>query len=697
MFLILVQMVRKLANDLRATNLRIAHSNNAILLVVACLISCIQLHGQDKSMVQIKIFDQQLKPVSNLGISINGKEFIPVTGKSVFAEVLAQDLPPKSIKVDKEELEAESWNYSKGTLEVIVRKKNYRLVSVQIINQQAKPMPNLVVVYNGQKKITSTTNASGLIEMPMPLDEALNVERFSIQGYHALKISHADNKKILHIEALSASKPKSDNPVEKPNFLKNFSLDQLDSISSLTVFYSVFKNYEISKLDPSVREKIDAKFNQLVNNLQQKTNVKIISKISDSSFVNGDIKKLVEQARFENELLNNFRNDFDDKIKIINEKLANGASNLKPSERDMLLNDLNVLEDVLQQNENKFYKNISDYRNILSSLKTSFFDIQNLEKRLTVSESKRLEEQKEFRNKVIVFVSVTGVFILLIIMLVLQRYKLEKQRRNLTVANREIKDINDNLEKLVYERTRLLIDAHSEMDIFLYRSSHDLRAPICSIIGLCNLAVKSNVSDDLIGRIYHTAFKMDKLLNKLRFISEINQPSNYSLITLLDKIEFTKRQFGKFINENKIKFLVDCPESIKFYSYAHLVEIIIYHLVDNALFFSSIKLNNHPEVVISAKLQNDELVVSVYDNGIGIDENIRTRLWDMFFVGHELSHGNGLGLYIVTKSIKALNGRIELDSVVNEYTSFVITIPVNTKQTSSLGKAKPQLSIAESV
>jgi signal transduction histidine kinase len=696
MVLILGKMVRKWANDLGVINLSIAYCKS-ILFGLACLVTSTQLYAQDKSMVQIKIFDQQLKSVSNLSISINGKEFIPVAGKSIFAEVLAQDLPPKSIKINKEELEAESWNYSKGTLEIIVRKKNYRVVSIQVINPQGKPIPNLAVVYNGQKKFSNTTNASGLFEIALPLDETLNLHDFIIQGYRTLTISESDNRKMLHVEAVNTSKPKSDSPVEKPIFLKNFSLDQLDSISSLTVFYSIFKNYDISKLDASVRERIDAKFNQLVNNLKKNNNKEIISKISDSSFVNGDIKKLVEQARFENELLNNFRNDFDEKIKIINEKLANGASTLDASERDMLLNDLNVLEEVLQQNENKFYKNISDYRNILSSLKASFFDIQNLEKKLTVSESKRLEEQKAFRNKAIVFVAITIVFGLLIVMLVLQRFQLKKQRENLIVANKEIKDINDNLEKLVYERTRLLIDAHSEMDIFLYRSSHDLRAPICSIIGLCNLAAKNNVSDDLIGRIYHTAFKMDKLLNKLRFISEINQPSNYSQISLLEKIEFTKRQFGKFINENKIKFVVDCPENIRFYSYAHLVEIIIYHLVDNALFFSSIKLNNHPEVVINAKLENDELVVSVYDNGIGIDENIRTRLWDMFFVGHELSHGNGLGLYIVTKSIRALNGRIDLDSVIDEYTAFVITIPVNTKQTSSLGRARAQLSISESV
>ena len=124
-----------------------------------------------------------------------------------------------------------------------------------------------------------------------------------------------------------------------------------------------------------------------------------MGRISDSSFVKNDVKNLLEQAKLENELLDNFRNDFDDKMKIINEKLSGGTSKLTADDREKLLTDLGTLETVLEQNEDKFYKNISDYRIILGSLKASFTDIKELEDKLSLSEMKRREEQQVFRTK----------------------------------------------------------------------------------------------------------------------------------------------------------------------------------------------------------------------------------------------------------------------------------------------------------
>jgi signal transduction histidine kinase len=689
--------MKKLINDQDMVSLKLAWHYKVILLILCgSLIMNFQLLAQDKNLVQIKVFDQQLNSINNLSISINGKEFIPVNGKSTFYEISNEDLPPKFVKISKEELEAESWNYSKGTLEIIVRKKTYRLFKITITDHEAAPVSNTDIVFNGRKKIAATTNGMGVIEIPLAVDEPVVAERFSMPGYQVLKMISSDDRNILQVVSLAHLKKNAD-PVEKPAFLKDFSLDQIDSISSLTVFYAVFKNYEISKLDPGVRKRIDAKFNQLVNALESTSSKEFISKISDSSFVKSDVKSLLDQAKLENELLNNFREEFDEKVSLINNKLSGGAENLNVSERNLLLKDLNLLDDVLRQNEKKFYKNISDYRNILSSLKASFFDMENLENKLTVSEARRLEEEKAFRNRIIIAVSIAVVFGLMIIFLIALRFKLKKQQQNLMDANAEVKRINDNLEKLIYERTRLLIDAHKEMDIFLYRSSHDLRAPLCSIIGLCNLALQNSTADGLIDKISYTAYKMDKMLNKLRFISEINQPSNYSSIDLSSRLALIVCQFERIVNDNNVKVVVECDTDMRFYSYAHLVEIIIYNLVDNALFFSSVKGNNHPRVVISAKLENDNLVVNIYDNGVGVEQDISAKLWDMFFVGHESSRGNGLGLYIVAKSIQALSGKIDFESEPGNYTVFNVTIPVNTRHTASLTHSAPHLTLAEMI
>ena len=67
--------------------------------------------------------------------------------------------------------------------------------------------------------------------------------------------------------------------------------------------------------------------------------------------------------------------------------------------------------------------------------------------------------------------------------------------------------------------------------------------------------------------------------------------------------------------------------------------------------------------------------LNVYDNGVGIEDAIRPKLFQMFFVGNEKSKGSGLGLYIVYKCLDALNGIITVESEVGRYTKFTIIFP----------------------
>ena len=118
-------------------------------------------------------------------------------------------------------------------------------------------------------------------------------------------------------------------------------------------------------MSEETKAKLDAKFNQLVAQLQdsiRRKNTGFIGRISDSSFVNDDIKNLLAQATQESKTLEAQRADFEEKIKIIEDKLASGISTMDESTRSNLLSDLTRLEMILGQNENQFYKNQNDYR-----------------------------------------------------------------------------------------------------------------------------------------------------------------------------------------------------------------------------------------------------------------------------------------------------------------------------------------------
>jgi signal transduction histidine kinase len=169
---------------------------------------------------------------------------------------------------------------------------------------------------------------------------------------------------------------------------------------------------------------------------------------------------------------------------------------------------------------------------------------------------------------------------------------------------------------------------------------------------------------------------MDVMLKKLISISEIKRESeNLSEVKIADAIREVKRKYDHLITQHSIQYNMDCPEDIMFKSSAALLDCIVSNLLENAVFFTSLKHTGHARVEIMVRCTGGDLKVSVYDNGVGIDESIRPQLFNMFFTGHEMSKGNGLGLYMVNKCVLALHGRITLESEANRYTKFEVILP----------------------
>ncbi|HEY9049160.1 MAG TPA: HAMP domain-containing sensor histidine kinase, partial [Ohtaekwangia sp.] len=664
-----------------------SHWNKLRMIVLfATLLTGFSATAQVRQLIQVKTFDEQLKPMKNVEVSINGKPFISTGNKGeVFTELLEADLPIKTIKIKNEQLEPAAWNLSKSILEIAVRKKNYQMVNVMVKEQSNASVGNLSVTYHGKKTTQVTTNTEGKFELPIALDEKIDAaSQFTIKGYNMVDFQQSGQDAILTIAfikpvaattteqksptATAQEKSAAQNQVVNKDYFKNFDLSQLDSIQSLTVFYAIFKNVSMKSMDAATRAKLDSKFNDLVTQLQDslRNNQDVfMGRISDSSFVTEDIKNLVKQATVEGQGLREQRTEFDEKIRIIDEKLKKGFSNLDENTRAMLFSDLLALEQLLSENESRFYKNLSDYRQIINSLKEKYFDFQQLETKLSESEAKRLQEQQAFRKQLFLISIVALVFGVLIVLLITFSSRLRKQKKSLVVANEEVKRVNENLEVIVQDRTKLLAEANRELDTFLYRASHDLRSPVCSIIGLCNIAIHLSNGEpkELVERVVHTTEGMDKLLKKLSIISEINQPTGYTSITLLSMVENVKNRFRNIIEEKHVTFEVDCPADLVFYSYPNLVEVVITNLIENALIYSLMQHGEGPRIVFKAAIWGKYIQFSIRDNGIGVEAGIQHRLFDMFFKGHPDSKGNGLGLYIVQKSVQTLEGNITLESV----------------------------------
>jgi signal transduction histidine kinase len=102
------------------------------------------------------------------------------------------------------------------------------------------------------------------------------------------------------------------------------------------------------------------------------------------------------------------------------------------------------------------------------------------------------------------------------------------------------------------------------------------------------------------------------------------------------------------------------------------------NLIENALYFSSLtKSVQRPAVKVNVIKQNGHIAINLEDNGCGIDPAVKDNIWNMFFVGHERSTGNGLGLYITKKAVRTLQGEVACISGNEGATIFEVRLPVN--------------------
>jgi signal transduction histidine kinase len=631
------------------------------------------LLAQEKQLVQVKTFDHNLQILRNIEVSVNEKPFLSVGSKGVAMLELNAGEQIRSVKIKDEKLEAASWNVSRGIVEIIVRPKSYTIVHMTLTFTDGVPLARTPLVYKGSKPISVTTDQDGKFEIPLPLNETIrSADQFVVAGHNISKLNISTGNLSVERPVVEL-KPE---PVQKAK--PTFDTAELDSIHSLHRFYAVFRTLPINDLDGNTRLRIDNKFRQLVilhDDSITRRATPLVPEISASSPIAEDVHNLLNYVGVETQILESNRADFDDKIRIISEKLERGVVNLTEQDKQLLLQDIDKLEELLAQNESKFNRNQQDYREIIEALRAKYFDIEELQSKLSQAEQQRVEEQKLFNQRMLLGGGVLIVFAIMIVLLITFSGRMRSQAKQLKAANEEVRTINENLEAIVVKRTQLLEESNRELDTFLYRASHDLRSPLRSILGLVN--IKDHIpAPELLNRVTHTVADMDAMLKKLISVSEIKRESEkLHDINISKTLEGIKQRMNEVIVEHGVQVHIDCPKDLVFRSNQVLVDCIVANLMENAIHFSQLKSADHARVEVTARRENGTLNLTVYDNGIGIDESIRPNLFNMFFTGHEKAKGNGLGLYMVSKCVSVLFGTITLESEPNRFTKFKVSLP----------------------
>jgi signal transduction histidine kinase len=237
----------------------------------------------------------------------------------------------------------------------------------------------------------------------------------------------------------------------------------------------------------------------------------------------------------------------------------------------------------------------------------------------------------------------------------------------------------NRLAKEIQHKNEYLEKTNVELDRFLYSTSHDLRAPISSIRGLIMIAQRE--AEEVSIKKYLNMMH-DRTLKLDSFIHDI---MNYSRNA---RTELT-------VEPVEVKSVVDeITESLKFFEGSEricitnfLVEpkwvgidkarlrIVLNNLISNAVKYHDGEKENQ-WIDIKTKITQNQMIISVSDNGIGIDEAYQEKIFEMFFRATDKSKGSGLGLYIVAEVVKRMGGKLRVHSVPEIGSEFIVYLPV---------------------
>ncbi len=245
------------------------------------------------------------------------------------------------------------------------------------------------------------------------------------------------------------------------------------------------------------------------------------------------------------------------------------------------------------------------------------------------------------------------------------------------ILSRDITDKKRAMEQLE-EQNRELRRINAELDRFVYSASHEMRAPLCTVLGLNTLAKKQQDEtqrQDLFEKIDSCVARLDHIIHDIVHVSRNSRmelaKENISFQRLYDAC---KLYCSDIDGSGNVETSFQLQGNSPFYSDRGRLEIIVRNLLSNAIKYHDPRQQN-PYVKMTVTISEADALIEIADNGIGIHEKHINDIFKMFYRVSEIKSGSGLGLYIVSEIVEKLGGTIRVQSHIGSGTSFFISIP----------------------
>ncbi len=233
-------------------------------------------------------------------------------------------------------------------------------------------------------------------------------------------------------------------------------------------------------------------------------------------------------------------------------------------------------------------------------------------------------------------------------------------------------------ENKMIQNHQELKKANEELDRFVYSASHDMRAPLSSLLGLINVAEKTQSPEEktVCLRMMHERIGvMENFIKEVTDYSRnVRLPVKHVAVNVVRAINASLKELSFLAEREKTTIHVEVDANLTVTTDESRFAVVLNNLIANAIRYYD-RSKPTPFITIRAGENPQQFWLSVEDNGMGINSEYIPHIFDMFYRATTIGEGSGLGLYIVQETVQKLGGAISVQSEEGKGTTFTLALP----------------------
>ena len=221
-----------------------------------------------------------------------------------------------------------------------------------------------------------------------------------------------------------------------------------------------------------------------------------------------------------------------------------------------------------------------------------------------------------------------------------------------------------------------------EMQNFINEFTHEFKTPITSISGFADYLyetgkeIESEERMEYLKVISKQSYRLSNLSQNLLLLSKVEACqiiTDKESFSLSEQLKFCTILLLKQMEEKNINLKISDDKDIDYYGNEELMEHIWINLLSNAIKFTP----QNGEITIAEKSTSNKVEISISDNGIGMNEETKSHIFEKYYQNDTVSFvkGNGIGLAIVKRIVDLCGGTIQIDSELNQGSTFTVILP----------------------